>query len=73
MKDEYRQIFWRLIPIVVGILLALIGAVWGVTYAELSRRINRMDDIILEQKETVARIEAKLDILLQKTGEDGST
>jgi len=63
--NGYKDVFWRIMPVVTMILVTLVGVVWGLTYAELSRRINRLDDIILYQSETVARIEAKLDILIQ--------
>ncbi|GEM_PF-1917488 len=65
MSDEYRNIFWKLAPIALSVFLALIGIVWGMTYAELHSRVNRMDDIILTQKEAIVRIEAKLDIILE--------
>ncbi|MCK5832948.1 hypothetical protein KAH81_04665 [bacterium] len=65
MSDEYRNIFWRLAPIGLSVIIALIGIVWGITYAELSNRINRMDDIILTQTEAVGRIEAKVDLILE--------
>jgi len=53
-------------PILSAILVGLIGTVWGLTYMELSSRINKMDEIIMCQRETVIRIESKLDLLLDK-------
>ncbi|HHS50400.1 MAG TPA: hypothetical protein ENN07_04715 [candidate division Zixibacteria bacterium] len=66
MTDEYKNIFWKLAPIVLSVFIALVGVVWGMTYAELSARVNRMDDIIMSQKEAIVRIESKLDIILEK-------
>lgn len=63
--NGYRDVFWKVIPIMATILIALVGLVWGITFVETSRRINRMDDIILCQRESIARIEAKVDLLLQ--------
>ncbi|RKZ30134.1 hypothetical protein DRQ36_06555 [bacterium] len=66
--NGYKDAFWRIIPILTMILVSLIGVVWAITYSELSHRMNRIDDIILIQNESIARIEAKLDILI-----DGQT
>lgn len=63
--NGYRDVFWKLMPILTAILVALAGTVWGLTYAGLSSRINRMDDIILSQSESIARIEAKMDVLIR--------
>lgn len=72
--NGYKDVFWKVIPILATVLIALVGIVWGITFMEMSRRINRMDDIILCQNESIARIEAKLDILLKyRTTESGST
>ncbi len=72
MTNEYKNVFWRLVPIGLSILVALIGIVWGLTFADLSSRVDRIDNIILDQTEAIGRIEAKLDILLnnrQKTAD----
>ncbi len=68
--NGYKDIFWKTIPILATVLIALVGVVWGITFMEMSRRINRMDDIIFCQSESIARIEAKVDVLLEyKTAE----
>jgi len=64
--NGYREAFWKIMPILSAILVGLIGTVWGLTYMELSSRINKMDEIIMCQRETVIRIESKLDLLLDK-------
>ena len=64
MTNEYKNVFWKLVPIALSILVALVGIVWGLTYGGLSNRVNRMDNIILDQSAAIGRIEAKLDILL---------
>ena len=71
--NGYRDVFWKVIPILATILIALVGLVWGITFVETSRRINRMDDIILCQRESIARIEAKVDLLLQYSSPSTST
>jgi hypothetical protein len=63
--NGYRDAFWKVIPILATVLIALVGLVWGITFAETSRRMNRIDDIIICQRESIARIEAKVDLLLQ--------
>ena len=64
MTNEYKNVFWKLVPIALSILVALVGIVWGLTYSELSNRVNRMDNIVFDQSAAIGRIEAKLDILL---------
>lgn len=65
MENGYREVFWKIVPIISTIIIALVSVVWGISYIELSRRINRIDDIVLRQSESSARIEAKLDVLLK--------
>lgn len=71
--NGYKDVFWKVIPILATILIALVGLVWGITFVETSRRINRMDDIILCQRESIARIEAKVDLLLQYNSPSGKS
>ncbi len=72
MTNEYKNVFWKLLPIALSILIALVGIVWGLTYSELSNRVNRVDNIILDQSAAIGRIEAKLDILLADRQQSGN-
>jgi len=59
-----KKMLWKALTILMIVVTTLIGTVWGVTYGANSKRLSSAEMVIAKQQDRLARIETKIDILL---------